>query len=675
MTKKIKRGACLMAALLFCLCLFPACKKEADEYRTSGFSYLTIGEKERVEAEVALSAADVRAHTGQTAYLYELRPGETADAVAGKEPLDEIKVKSTMRFRFSLHDGDRTRLYSAFAVGFSDGTVLSSDGYYIENPQLLATDTTAFAWSQSPKGLVIDEAADAVDLGCAHAMVEVRFSELLNGGESFSFGGADYTLSESARAAVDAKVKAASDVGMQVSLSLIPDRLPSMETAVALIDHLCARYAGGEYGTVSALFVQTASLPDPATDNGQTFTRGAAELFRAANTALRSRVANGRVYVISHKSLLSDTKIFFTQLQTRLAAGGEVDWGAAVSPTLPSPAWRVTGKDEMSLSALAELRNFLIEENLKASWFALHGLSFSANDPNEQAASYAYAYREAVDADADLIFYASHVGDAAGLRASDGSARPITAMFSTIDSGLDAESLSLCKSIEDLRWSDSRVDLTSRTVVSGISLAESPHFDEKMLFDFTSEDTISGFEGVGCLQAPVSRESGSWKTSVLFTKVGPTYAARGGVCRVLERTDELQGFSSLSWQLLSYVPEAEACAVTLTLEGETKGGERVLYESRVELKNNMWQTAVFYIEEFTALADPSRPCVLRLSTSSDTMSEETPCDLWIHSVCGVKTGTDLGAALPVIVIAVSAVAAMTVALLIYRKTSRETNKR
>ena len=675
MTNQLKRGACLLAALLICLCLFPACKKEGDNYRKSGFSYLTLDEKGRVETEVVLGSAEVQAHSGQTAYLYELKPGETADALTGKAPLDEAKVKSTLRFRFPLADGDRTRLYSGFVVGFSDGTLLSSDGYYIQNPQLTATDAAPFAWSQSPKGLVTDEAADAVELGCAHAMVEARFSELLNGSEAFSFGGASYTLSAEARALIDMKVKTATDAGMQVSLTLIPDQLPSMETAVALIDHLCARYAGGEYGKVTALFVDTAPLPDSGTDNGQAFTRTAAELFRVANTALRSRIANGRVYVISRKTLLSDTKIFFSQLQTHLTAGGEVTWGAAVVPTLPSPVWRAAGDDEMSPSELSKLHNFLIQDSLKASWFAVCGLAFSAADPNTQAASYAYAYREAVDADADLIFYASHVGDTAGLRASDGTERPITTLFSSIDSGLDAESLSLCKGTEGLDWDASDVNLTSRTAVSGVSIAESAHFDEEVLFDFTAEDGVRGFSGIGCLQAPAARESGSWQTSVLFCKVAPTYASRGGVCRVLDRADELRDFSSLSWQLLSYVPDAEICTVTLTLEGETDGGERVTYESRVDLKNNMWQTAVFYVEEFTALADPDRPCVIRLSTSSDAMSAQTPSDLWIHSVSGVKSGTDLGAALPIIVIAVSAVAVMTVVFLIYRKTSRETYKR
>lgn len=615
----MKKIACLLLTLLLLIGTLSGCQKSADPMAKSGFRELTIDEKGRVNATVALDLLTVQAHAGETVGLYELAPDEDISAISSRDPLDETDVASTLEFRFPLEENGKTRLYSSFVVAFADGTLLSTEGYYIQNPQSLAVDTRAFPWASSPKGLSVDDADDAFSLGAMHAMYEVSLLDLIGGNDSFTFGGVTYPISNNTLTQLDTQILRADALGMQVSLTLRVDTDTTHTAYTALIDHLISRYTKDGHCAITAIFLSVSDATN------------AAAFCRTTALALRSRMANGRVYVSPTATTLDDTKVFFSTLQAQLLTGGELQWGAAISPACSSveaATDAVLEDTALTVSSLSDLSSFLRTTQAGApSWLAVCDLTFDASDEDGQAASFAHAYRQSVQAKADLVFYGSHVNDNTGLRNQNGEARRILSLFSDIDTGLSATDRRLCEELID-GWETDTKDLNSRLSVTGVANAGTIGLEETPLFDFTTGETY-GFVGIGTMDEPQSNHSVTWDAPVLFTWIEPLLGERGGVAKRLETGSALKNASATSIRLLCQVPEATTCTAHLRLEGTTAEGERLTYESEVAIENGVWQTVTFQIGNFTADADLSHPVVLSLTTSSDSEADE-PYVLWIN---------------------------------------------
>ena len=661
-TKKI---LCLFLALTMLACLLAGCQKTADPMAKSGFNTLTIDAKGRVNAIVTLDLRTVQAHAGQKAYLYELLPGEDITALASREPLDEAKVESKLQFRFPLHNGtDNTRIYSSFAVGFEDGTFLTDGGYWIENPALLAKDSRTFPWSGSPKGLAATDVDDAATLGAMHVMYEIRLSELLDGTDTISFGGESYAISNAQLSALDAKIIPACNAGMQVSLTVIPDTFPSYKAFAAVVDHLAARYTYTEGSSLTAIFIKDAESINTAL------------LCRLANQALRSHVANGRVYVTTSITSLTEVNTFFATLSAQLSVGGKLDWGVAVVPqcsdTLP---WEESADaDTVTPTTLTGLSDALFTAaDAHPAYFAVCGLSYSTANEDKQAASFAYAYRAAVLANAGLIFYGSHTDEANGLRTEKGDARRIVSLFSEIDTELSPENHLLCENLIGNAWTKDIASLRSRTRVSGVANVGAGGLEENILFDFTEGDTF-GFTGVGSLGAPESHNSAAWDAPVLYTWINPTYENRGGVRKIFDDATVLEKASSLSVQLLTQIPDSERCTAYLRLEGLTESGARLTYESQAEIQNGTWQTVTYQIGNFIAEADLSRPCILTLTTETAEECEEEYV-LWVKGMNVRTPSGGIGNTGAILLILAGVLVGFLAVFLIYRKTSKKHNRK
>ena len=72
--------------LLVALFITPlsACQKRIDPLAKSGFSSLTIGKKNRINAEITLDSHELQKHAGEAIFLYELLPDEELAALADK---------------------------------------------------------------------------------------------------------------------------------------------------------------------------------------------------------------------------------------------------------------------------------------------------------------------------------------------------------------------------------------------------------------------------------------------------------------------------------------------------------------------------------------------------------------------------------------------------------------
>ncbi len=695
-SSKITRAIALVLCLILCTLALPACKTKHDPLAPLGFSKFEIDAKgERVHATLRLDARTLQNHAGEWIFLYELLPGETTETAKGALPIASAKISSAVDFSFDLLDGERSRLYSTFVVGFEDGSVLSHDGYAIQNPEVLADVAAPFLWTGSPKGLLVDDVENAVSLHTSHAALELSLSTLMGGSDPFSLGGVTYTYNESALKALDGRVRTATEGGMQVSLRLLLDKTVDEKTFAALLTLLCSRYNGENGGILSAILLHANDLtPETATDPA-TVSR-IATLCRIADLALRSHVSNGRVYVHSDLSM-TDTRAFFTALQAAISLGGAFDWGMSVLAETPfpefSPHHKPMSEDAITTENLGELNDLLTTSARRgAAWLSVDLAPISSESFLIQAAAYTYHYLTASLAKPSMIFYLAHCDGVGsypdnGLFHADGRSRLLSTYYATVDSGLQGSDLSGCREIWQLIWGED-VDVAaleairSAKRVSGSAGIGIGGIGERTLFDF-GENNTHGFGAISSLSGVALRESATQGTPALMLWADSSQSALNGVDvrhasgirKTLPSGAALKDALSISAHFLAQTNSADTCTLRLTLVGVAPNGSKVIYESDTTVQSGSWQTATFQISQFVLDADLSEPVSLSLTVENGQASEE-PYPLWFGSIL-VRTPEVSGFdPTPLILILGGAVLGCVGVLLLYRyATARAESKR
>ena len=625
----LRLTAVLAAALLLLPMLF-ACAPEADPLAMTNFKKLEITANGKIRAEITLSLSDVEAHKGETAYLYELLPGESVGDLAKKDPISTAPIASNMTFETDLKSEDHSRLYSSFSVYYQNGTPMFSAPRMLDLGTASAPLSPAYLCKKDPKGLVITDAASAAALGCPHAMVEIRLASLLSEGDlPLTFGSKQFTVSTATLGEADKQIRAAYESGMQVSLRVIADGATTDAlTRAALLDFLAERYTKEENGIVTALYVDASALS----------VAQIAAFASMAHKALFSRISTGRIYILSPESTVLGAKAFFAELGEHLSKASPFSWGAALSlPTINS--FSDDEKDSLVITptSLSSITTALKKQTAAPSHFALCDVAITAADPTLQAVYYAYVYANAQKADMDAIFYASQSSDAYGLYAPDGSKREIAEAFRTIDASLSPDQLHLCRTVSEEIYTAVKELESSRRVLAGSANTGTGSGKSDYLFDFTTGDCY-GFYAVGSQPLPagqanpISHRSGSHNESVLFAFLRDG-SPQTGIRKLLSNGESLRDATAISLHALcNYTDESAAkCTVTLQLVGYDRDGEILQYSASTTASTRSWQNFNFNVSSFAAAADLSAPVLLTVLTDTDTeVSEETrDFGLWV----------------------------------------------
>lgn len=668
MKRRITRLFCLLFCLLLCAGCFPACKK-ADSLSQNGIRSVNIIKKERIEILVTLNSAMLEEHKGERVCLYELLPGETVEDLTDKDPVAEKKAKASVNFRVPLEENGINRLYSSFVAAFSDGTLISEKTFGVKNPEFLAAETRQFPWVGTPKGLITSNAEDAWSMGSSHTVISLRLSELLSGTDAIRFNDDQYLYSAAVLQALDHQILKASGTGMQVSVELILDSLPSLGTAAAMLDLLNGRYASdSEYGFVSAWMIS----PEDAVD-----AESAAEVTRLARLALRSHYSNGRIFLLYGGKTYTKTADFFSVASQRLSELGVFEWGAAVRPSCEMAPWEESEDDMMTVAQIPALFKFLMGDQIlcKPSYLAVSGLSFASADREKQAASIAYSYQLAVAAGANMVFYDDGNSELFGLLDENGGQTSASRVFETMDLGLSGEDSAMVESLSHNHYSKITQSL-SRKELTGTASSGSDGQKNTILYDFSEKDT-HGFSAVGGLTEPSCEESASMGRPVLYTWLSAESTADGeGVRKLLPNGQALENAFSISLRMLLQNLETPTSRVTLRLDGISKNGsQRITFEASAELENDSrWQTAIFYIGSFVAEADLSQPCVMTLYTDTSA-PKDTEYLLWLDSVDIRKPEKQLGEIVYLVIALGAVLVGFFLIFLIYRLTNKKRSAR
>ncbi len=626
--------------LLFLLLPLGACAKKGDDFAQNGFSSVAIDEKGKLHAEVSFGADILAAHKGEKVALYELLPGEGVEVLSSREPLAEKKISPELYFRVSPDKSGRSRLYSSFYLGFSNGEFFSLEGHRVQFVLGAKRDPLTALNQSLAKGLYLSSPANAASLGCGHAMVKVGLGELFFSPDTeFSTGIGSFSVSSAALARLDEEISKATGVGIRVSLMIVPGVELSPLRDAAVLDFLCERYSHGAYGTISNLYIGASTLCSPS---------DAARLAGFAYLALTSRVANGGVFVACGEKSISATTEFFAKVRESVAASGEFPWSASVSlGELSGKPWESTDPDVMSIQAVRPLTEAIfVGARVKGApaSISVYDVKISAEDEALQAASLAYIYRVARNTSVTALYYGVERSDEFGLCASDGRARAVCAVYEDMDAVLSYESEMLCRRVMGDAWDEIKTVPNATVEVGGVANLGDNGFKTKPLFDF-SEGESFGFSSINGLMTPECRTSSAWNGEVLYTWLqADGKDADAGVNVMIPNTERLQKATALSVRVLLQIPNVEHANLTLRLTGVTPTGAPIRYESTLEVAAGAWQTATFSVANFTSELAPHSCC--NLSLVSDTApavapGEDTAYVFWLHDISLFKPAMNL----------------------------------
>ena len=633
------RVTALVLALILLLPVLFACKKESA---ASEVPSLTVDESGEMTFSLRLDAVDLQAHTGQTAYLYELLPGEDLSAINGKASMLRGKVSSKISFTFPVTDENGAdRRCNSYLLTFSDGTVYS-DPVYLSNPHLLAKNTEAFPHSNTIKGMNAENEELSLSLHGAHTLIPLSAVELVTGDSPTVWNGISLSLNSGLLAQTDGKVASAARAGMQISLELtVGEEVPVAHTA-ALINLLLERYSTKESGTVTALILKNSNLPDVDETYSASVSR-MATLMRVAHTAMVSRVQNGRIY-LGADATVNHLKTYTVEVYNIAKKIAPLSFGVALYPD-PLTASLAPERGEptdsavdhsLILSDLNDTVEDLSDEMGSATRFAVLGLAIPAEDPELQSALYAYAYRASLLAKADFLIYSTPVGEETGLYDGNGTARPAAECFALADTADNVVAEALAAELLGEEWTSLKSVRAARVHIKEIANAGVSDDLGKRYFDF-AEGNNPGFTAAGGATAPTVVRSDLWQTSVLTASVPVDfYGKASGFRYELPDVKKLEDAHVMSANVLPQASDAEQAEITLHLNGTASDGRRISLTSAVTLSCNTWQSVTFHIRSFTTQLNPDAPCTMTLTmkplTEQSEDAEGGVQALWLHSV-------------------------------------------
>lgn len=630
--------------------------------------------------------------------------------------------------------------------------VLLTSPVYISNVSDLADNRTEFPTAASIKGLHTALCSDAAYLGVAHTVIELDPSVLIldgysTGAHAYVYDGQTYYLDRGKLDALDKQVSEATAQGSIVYFRLrmhtAPDKAnalvsclyaddaaPKTDRTYAIwmdddrsaslmagfLDFIADRYTdpAGTYGFCGAFIIGRSVNESASNNNAGSPELGAyvsryQALVRLAHSTLRSHYANGRVYVCVSNNLNNPndkkmtkadwtTDIFLDQFYVEACKGGNFDWNVAISAYHYNNGKDVTWSDEHSNTQYLSpvyFSNFrwISETDHYYQGQRRHTIISdfeiaAMDDPNLQAASYAYAYYKILEnGNVDALIYSAHTDDQSRMTGSGlwmtnkgtlTEKRALYNVFMTIDtkdsSQLDALGLSTMIPGWSALYDAQKSKAATRQFVTGEELSEKPSGKNQVLFSFT-DGTTGGFtpdDSVSFLELSKDATLGWPVLGAHLDRTQPV--AYMGISNTALQGSDLKGVKALALTMCADVDTNAPVYVKLRLSKQgqktlSAGDGTVVYEDVVEIEANTWKTVYFDISEFTALVDGDDPITVSVQLKVPDLEKDGSCALLLDRVQAYgKFGVQAYEWL-IIVISILAVLALVAGLvyLLYRK--------
>lgn len=300
-----------------------------------------------VEVRCAFTDEFVKAHKGETLYLFELLPYQSASKINGYIPAAEAKCSASVTFKVPFDRENPVQLFAKYAAAAKDSEgayTLCTGARFIENADSPASYTYAYPDPVSSgmplkKGLRLDMYTDAQELGISQTVIDVVVNELLSGdgGEntvSYVWDNKTYFVDSLKLAKLDQRIRVMTDAGVNVYLDIILTAFENNPSEKLKSLYYTDAFASSEYFGFNVsnedcvLYLEgllrflAQRYTDPAGENGfagsfimgykvnsnryynnmgtmkqDDFLNSYVTAFRIADTALRSVYSGGRTYI------------------------------------------------------------------------------------------------------------------------------------------------------------------------------------------------------------------------------------------------------------------------------------------------------------------------------------------------------------------------------------------
>ena len=720
--------AALLCVALGALSLMPTSAKEVNGAYGSFSVKANIDTKQhnRIVVTAAFGDTFLEDLGGRTLFLFGLRSNEYGDALAMHTPLATAKAERKTTFTLE-DDGTGEKYYLAYVMAYQAGEDYRAlhIPITIENPEILSEKKAEKRECGSIKGIVSSGAylGEVTELGVSHAVIPIVLDEYLSLDKSdaayaVSFGGVMTNFDKTKIGQLDAHISALRRAGVHVTLRflldgstratnapsawLYADKAPEDASLYALTAEdkdafLLLRgiftYFAQRYGADEALdFIIGYSVNEGAEWNcmGEAgepdYALEYAKVFKIAQTALLSTNRNGRVYV-PISNLWISAKPFLEQFAKEMDGSA---WHVAIAPYASDPMDDSVWTDTLAKNAetttyitvhnLGVLKSFLENEELLLDGkrrrviiddFAVHADSGDETALERQAASLAYAYYSARNADFIDAFIYHRIADldaegtSLGLRAEDSTQKPAYRIYRSIDTSMgEKETKYLITIIGGKRWQNIISGFAPRDAVQVERFEATGERAEEALSDYERATYIEFLDGSlnGFLPyahvsvvSPLKQSVAGTdlpETVLSFTSaempIGETaYIARSISDLKLKKADALaltltvNGGGRITENkpqiaLPSTTPATEgdgtpdaalsapasaAITVILRIEGEKKG-EKTVYEAHASVVSGDRTTVVFPIEDFARATKNAKTLWIGVTDASTEAAEQ-----------------------------------------------------
>ena len=555
--KTFKKILIFALALVCAIFVLSACSKKADvnESSITSVEVKGSGEKREVRIKASFTEEFVEEHKGEKIYLI-------AKDISGKAesytPLDEVKVKSSVKFEIPFETNGKSHISTAFVCAIIEGEgdarqfTPVTDECYITNISELGESASRPSVS-TVKGLATSDIGHATYLGADHILLTVRIDKILlekyeQGAVSFISQGKTYYFDGDEVEYFDKTISEATQMGARVYLQFVLDKpdaesekneieclyFPAASSKAELyMPNITDRTAEGYLSAMFGFFADRYSgehgvaidyiIGKNANSGGTYNNAGSAEetdklylaLVRLAYNNLVSRVSNGQVYISLDNGWRASSNgalAYLNAFNNNAKATGDFNWGIALSygSLASDTVWASSDEysDSFTADSLTELSALLGTDDFKhqndVRSVIISDLSLKRNDKSEnnatrRAASYAYLYYATQKHSfVKALIYSSYADDTWGILTSAGEETSLSDMIAVCGSSRMGE-LSYMDALVGSKWTALKSDggFDKVNIYYGAPTADKVKTSgAKRLFNF-AEGKSFGFVPVG----------------------------------------------------------------------------------------------------------------------------------------------------------------------------------
>ncbi|MBQ7821780.1 MAG: hypothetical protein IJ391_05810 [Clostridia bacterium] len=386
----------LLTLTLFIFALLPL---SADGDNKSIIKSVEIsGERDRITVSASIDKSLVEANKDKQVYLFELLPSNDIDDINTLTPSAQKEISESVSISI---DFKKRAVYSSFvlAVQNEDSTYFAvTERHYVDNPELLASNSEEYPYRPTKKGLNAQITSDAQHLGVAHTIISIEIDEYIapfrtSSTVPFTRYGQTFYFYEDKLAALDHKVKVYTEAGINVYFNIVLGKsdmselnflylnsnsstaslfaintstIPSSRYFSVFCEFMAERYSNSEHtnGFVPAYIlgyeVNSTGMwnyaGEIAFDN---YVRCYENAYRILYSAVKSTYENAKVFVSVSNLFTADegvsdfgAKDFLTTFAENMKVHGDTEWALAINPYASDTSVTEFWNDEKATDSL-----------------------------------------------------------------------------------------------------------------------------------------------------------------------------------------------------------------------------------------------------------------------------------------------------------------------------------